>query len=143
MAVTLIGITPLRDRIIVAIYDDGDTTRMLGGKKFYTMDDTDATGKRDMHTKHIGIRDRWALVLAISDTVEKHGDIAVGDKVRLTQLEWTRGMIANIHGFDRGKVWSILETEVRVIDHEGLDDAEKLQMTRLYPDWEQWEAVTV
>ena len=38
MAQTLIGIRPLNTRILVGIYDDGDTVMMLGGKKFFLLD---------------------------------------------------------------------------------------------------------
>jgi len=102
----MIGIKPIQDKILVGIYDDGDTTIMLGGKKFFLLDDSSATQKRDIHTKHQGVRPRWAIVLAVPDSEDSYGDIKVGDKVYLDQLKWSRGVTAPVNG-DSKTVWSI------------------------------------
>ncbi len=138
MAQTLIGIRPLNTRILVGIYDDGDTVMMLGGKKFFLLDDSSATKARDIHTKHQGVRDRWGLVLAISDDEQKHGSIRPGQKVLLEQLKWSRGIPVNIDG-NRTKVWSIPSEDVLGIEDGEFTEMEQEQITRLYPNWKDWD----
>ena len=70
MAKSMIGLKPLHSRILVGIYDDGDTSMMLGGKKFYLLDDTSDAMKRSYEHRHAGIRPRYGIVLSISDHVE-------------------------------------------------------------------------
>ena len=144
MAETLVGIVPLHSRILVAIYDDGDTTMMLGGKTFYLLDDSSATKDRDIHKKHQGIRPRWAMVLATSDSVQKTQEVVPGDKVLLDQLTWSRGMIAHLNGGSTtGKVWSIPIEDVLGVTDGKFTETEQQQLTRLYPDWETWEVQDV
>lgn len=140
MAETLIGIKPLHSRILVGIYDDGDTTMQLGGKTFYLLDDSSATKERDIHTKHQGVRPRYAMVLSTSDQVQKTGEVKPGDKVLLDQLTWSRGMKANLNKKTVGKVWSIkIEDVLGVIgDDKTFTESDRQQLTRLYPDWEEW-----
>lgn len=144
MAETMVGIRPLHSRILVGIYDDGDTVMMLGGKKFYLLDDSSADKKRDIHTKHQGVRPRWAIVLAISDDVQQNDVLVkVGSKVLLDQLKWSRGVAANIHG-DRTKIWSIPVEDVLLVgEGEEFTEMERDQITRLYKGWETWTPQTV
>jgi hypothetical protein len=138
MAKTLIGIKPLHERILIGIYDDGDTTIKLGGKTFFLLDDSSATKDRDIHVKHQGVRSRWAIVLAVSDTVDEYGYISVGDKVLLDQLTWSRGIFAPIDGSSR-KVWSIPSEDVLLVGgSDNFTDTDKVQIKRLYPNWESW-----
>jgi len=134
----MIGIKPIKNRILVGIYDDGDTTIMLGGKKFFLLDDSSATKDRDINTKHQGVRPRWAIVLAIPDNEVDYGDINVGDKVYLDELKWSRGIHAPIDGKNR-KVWSIPVEDVLLVGGgTHFTDEDKLQIKRLYPNWETW-----
>ena len=134
----MIGIKPIHDKILVGIYDDGDTTIMLGGKKFFLLDDSSATQKRDIHTKHQGVRPRWAIVLAVPDSEDSYGDIKVGDKVYLDQLKWSRGVKAPVNG-DSKTVWSIPAEDVLLTgDSTNFTKEDKLQISRLYPNWESW-----
>jgi len=142
MAKSMIGIKPLGERVLVGIFDDGETTMMLGGKKFYLLgDDTDRLG-RSHEQKHPGIRPRWGMILATSDTVHRIGDVQVGDKVLMDQLKWTRGVMASINGATR-KVWSIPVEDIMGISDGGLTDIDKEQLARLYPNWETWETKVI
>lgn len=143
MAQSLIGIKPLHNRVIVGIYDDGDTNILLGGKKFYLLDDTDAGKTRDSHQKHAGIRPRWGIVLSISDTVEEHGNIKPGDKILMDQLTWSRGMNAHINGGNLGKVWSIPTEDIIGVSDTGFTETDKDQISRLYDGWESWEVCVI
>lgn len=138
MAKSLVGIKPLHHRVLVGIYDDGDTTRMLGGKKFYLLDDSSADKDRNIHVKHQGVRPRWALVLAVSDHLEASEELPLGSKVLLDQLTWTRGMTAMINGKTQGKVWSIPFEDILGIESNEPTEFEQQQIARLYPDWETW-----
>lgn len=142
MAETMIGIRPINTRILVGIYDDGETTMTLGGKKFFLLDDTSANQKRDITTKHSGIRARNGIVLAISDHVQKEGAVKVGDKVLMEHGRWTRAIKAHLNKSEEiSKIWSIPIEDVYGIDDEPYDEAELAQIAKLYPDWETWETV--
>lgn len=144
MAETLVGIKPLHSRILVGIYDDGDTVMMLGGKKFFLLDDSTANAKRDIHTKHQGVRPRWAIVLAVSDDVQQNDpSLKVGTKVLLDELKWSRGVPVNIDG-DRTRIWSIPSVDVLLVgEGEAFSEMEREQITRLYAGWESWTPKTV
>jgi co-chaperonin GroES (HSP10) len=138
MSKSLIGVTPLHNRVLVGIYDDGDTTMQLGGKTFFLLDDTNFGNDRDTHTKHPGIRPRWAMVLAVSNKVHEVGDVSVGDKVYLDKLTWSRGVNAPIDGGSH-KVWSVDVEDILVVGgSDNFSDNDKIQLTRLYPNWESW-----
>lgn len=145
MAETLIGIKPLHERILVGIYDDGETHMMLGGRKFYLLGDSMAGMERDLHSKHPGVRPRWAIVLSVSDKVQEHGDVKLGDKVLLDELKWSRGMKAPLPGETTGTVWSIPLEDVLLVGDtdESFSDIDKQQIAKLYPDWESWTAAEV
>lgn len=137
MAKTMIGIKPIHERVLVGIYDDGDKTIMLGGRRFILLDDTMLDKNRSLDKKHQGIRPRWAIVLAVSDTVQELGEIVVGNKVLLDELKWTRAIPANIHD-TRGKIWSIPAEDILGIENTGFLPEDKEQISRLYPNWETW-----
>jgi hypothetical protein len=144
MAETLVGIKPLHSRILVGIYDDGDTVMMLGGKKFFLLDDSSADKKRDIHVKHQGVRPRWAIVLAVADQVVNHGNpVKVGQKVLLDELKWSRGVPVEIDG-ERTRMWSIPVDDVLLVgEDEAFSEMEREQITRLYKHWETWESRVV
>lgn len=148
MASSLIGIRPLNNRLVVGIYDDGDSAIMLkGGFKLYTLADTDFSpllARNKTRETHVGIRARWAIVLSTSDEAEKDDGIKPGDKVYLEFGEWTRGIPIHMKDGTSARVWSI-PTD-KVLGTAGTveyTEIEKEQITRLYPDWESWEAQEV
>jgi len=132
---TLVGITPLKNKVIVGIYDNGDTHLMLGGKKFYLLDDTMLEKRTTHESKHAGIRARWAIVLGVSDT---NTDVSVGDKVLLDELKWTRGVTAHV-GDNIVKVWSIPVEDILLIDTDSFTDSDKEQIKILYEDFDNWK----
>lgn len=142
MAETLIGIKPLHHRVLVGIYDDGDTVMMLGGKKFFLLDDSSANSKRDIHVKHQGVRPRWGIVLAVSDWVIQYQLVRVGQKILMDQLTWSRAIPTDIHG-DRTKIWSIPVEDVLLIDESEFTEMDRDQITHLYAGWESWTPITV
>lgn len=142
MATSMIGIKPLHERILVGIYDDGETYLMLGGKKFWLLgDDTDRLG-RSVEQKHPGIRPRWGVVLAVPDVVQETGDVKVGQKVLLDELKWSRGVTARLHGEDT-KVWSIPFEDVMGLYDGEFTEKEIEQIEKLYPNWQSWEAAEI
>jgi len=144
MALSLIGIRPLNNRLIVGIYDDGESAIMLkGGHKLYTLSDTDfgpLLDRNKTRDKHVGIRPRWAIVLSVPDEAEKDDGIKTGDKVLLEFGEWTRGIPIRFKDGTSSRVWSI-PTD-KVLGTAGTveyTEMEKEQITRLYSGWESWE----
>lgn len=138
MALSAIEVKPIHDRIIVGIYDDGDATMMLGGRKFYLLDDTRLKDGRTANQKHTGIRPRWAIVLAVSDEVEQTGEVKPLDRVLLEFGEWTRAVPATIDG-KTTKLWSIPVTKVLGVTPSNFSDNEREQISRLYPEYEAWQ----
>ena len=142
MAKSMIGLKPLHSRILVGIYDDGDTSMMLGGKKFYLLDDTSDAMKRSYEHRHSGIRPRYGIVLSISDHVEEnYPEVTVGAKVLMEHGRWTRGMYAHVNGDEEktARVWSIPVEDVYMVMDGGFKENELEQIARLYPDWQTWE----
>jgi len=134
----MIGIKPIQNRVLVGIYDDGDTTMTLGGKTFYLLDDSSANKSRNIDTKHQGVRPRWAVVLAVPDSVVEYDNVHVGDKVYLDQLKWSRGIKAPINDETR-KVWSIPVEDILLTgDGSTFTENDLIQIKRLYPNWELW-----
>lgn len=143
MAETMIGIKPLHDRLLVGIYDSGETTMMIGGKKFYLLSDTSAGMDRNVEVKHPGIRPRWAIVLAVPDELVGQG-VSVGDKVLLDELKWSRGINAGVNEDGRGNVWSIPFEDILLVgSSDEFTDSDREQIVALYPDWEKWDTVSV
>jgi len=121
---SLIGLKPLRDKILVYIYDDGQNSVDIGdGKRLITgLVDTEFNGiyKDQVDGKHPGIRSRWAMVVGINK--DTPSDIKVGDKVFLEQMKWRRGILASRFG---QKVWDISFHDILVTDDEGFDEQER------------------
>ena len=127
MPETLIPVRPLahRKNVLVDIYDDGAQTITLGeGKKPLILLPDDTFGrdfeKASEYSRHPGIRPRWAMVVATTEHAEKLG-IAVGDKVLLDTMKWTRGVV---YGDDGRKLWSIEADDVLLVDDDGFSDSE-------------------
>ncbi len=133
-----LNVTPINGRMIVGIYDDGSVTRMLGGKEFYTISDTDVSTSMDNlevaqnHRKHRGIRPRWAVILSVPEDHDER--YSTGDIVLLEQLEWTRAMKYKdpVHG--ECKVWSIPSDKTLGMKGKAdLSDSEKMKINSMYP----------
>ncbi len=120
---SLVGLKPLRDRVLVYIYDDGENSIDIGdGKRLITgLVDTEFNGiyEDQVDGKHPGIRSRWAMVIGIND--DTPDDIKLGDKVFLEELKWRRGIYATRHG---QRVWDISFHDILVTDDEGFVDLE-------------------
>ena len=124
---SLIGLKPLRDRVLVYIYDDGQNSIDIGdGKRLITgLVDTEFNGiyKDQVDGKHPGIRARWAMVVGVNE--ETPSDIKAGDKVFLEQMKWRRGITASSHG---QRVWDISFHDILGTDDAGFDDQEKAKV---------------
>ena len=119
---SLVGLKPLQDKVLVYIYDDGNTSIDIGdGKKLITsLADTLFDSVHEViDGKHPGIRSRWAMVIGIADNTPD--DIKLGDKVFLEQMKWRRGIYATRAGH---RVWDISFHDILVIDDEGFVDEE-------------------
>jgi hypothetical protein len=124
---SLVGLKPLKERVLVCIHDDGDTSIDLGdGKRLITgLVDTDFNGiyKDQVDGKHPGIRARWAMVIGIND--DTPDDIKLGDKVLLEQMKWRRGIYATNQG---QRIWDISFHDILVTDNDGFDDEERVKI---------------
>jgi len=131
---SLIGLIPLRDRVLVYIYDDGDTSVDLGnGKRLITgLVDTEFNGvyKDQVDGKHPGIRSRWALVVGITETTPD--GFKVGDKVLLEQMKWRRG----IYVTDHQRVWDIAVDDILVVDENGFEEKELEKVEKYLADFD-------
>jgi hypothetical protein len=118
---SLIGLTPVGERVLVYIYDDGNNTIDIGGGKRLIVGLTD-THFDSLHDvvdgKHPGIRPRWAMVVGTN----KHtpDSITLGDKVLLEQMKWRRGVF--ISGSQR--VWDIAVDDIMVADDNSFTEEE-------------------
>jgi len=140
MAKSLIGIKPIKNRVLVGIYDDGAKILKLGGKDFFTHDDTMLAERNSADTKHQGIRPRWALVLAVSDDVDC---ITAGDKVLLDEMKWSRAVRVRRNNEDI-KIWSIpVEDVLLKQDEPNFDENEQRQLDNLYKSWMDFELETL
>jgi co-chaperonin GroES (HSP10) len=124
---SLIGLKPLRDRVLVYIYDDGQNSIDIGdGKRLITgLVDTEFNGiyKDQIDGKHPGIRARWAMVVGVNE--DTPSDIKAGDKVFLEQMKWRRGITASNRG---QRVWDISFHDILGTDDAGFDDQEKAKV---------------
>lgn len=133
---TIIGVRPLRERVLVDIYDDGSKPMRVGGKVFWSPAD-DRFGPDDIRhattadNRHPGIRPRWAIVVGTSPEAEAAG-IKVGQKVFLDTMKWTRGVVYD--KVTRRKVWSIAAEDILGIDEDGFDEDERLMIEDRYPE---------
>lgn len=124
MVSTLIGVRPLRDDVLVDLYDEGDTVFTIAGRRFFTPSDKDIVGSthNNLDGKHPGIRPRWGVVLATTDAAEEAG-VLVGYKVLLDTLKWTRGIMYSSE--TRRKFWRIPLEDILMVDENGLTEDEK------------------
>jgi len=135
MPETLIGIRPIKDWVLVDIYDDGEKLlRFAGGKKFWLPSDTSFdknSMKRGTDHKHSGIRSRWAMVVATNEEAESRG-IRVGDKVLCDEMKWTRGFEHSREHHNRA--WAIKAEDILLVDESGFDEDEKAKLAEKYPE---------
>ena len=140
MAKSLIGILPIKDWVLIDIYDDGESFYAIetdrGTFKLWMPPDStfgENSMKRGWDTTHPGIRGRWAMVIATTDKAEEDG-IRVGQKVFCEKLKWTRPF-----EYDKKshlKVWGISREDIILIDLEGFTEDEELELARRYSDLE-------
>lgn len=134
---SLIGIHPIKDWVLVDIYDTGSeaiSMKSSTGKtvKLWRPSDSDfgfAGMKRPYDSSHPGIRGRWARVMAVNEHSEKIG-LRCGQKVFLDQLKWTRGFVHDPQ--KKLKVWGILHTDILLVDEHGFNDWERELLTERY-----------
>lgn len=136
MAKSYIPVKPLRDRVLIGIYDDGSAPLMLGGKEFFTYDDVKLSERNNGKEKHKGIRSRWGIVLATPDNA-KDDEVVPGEKVYLEQLQWSFSIPCTVDG-EVTKIWSIPMEAILGSCGTDFTDAERNQITKLYPNWENW-----
>lgn len=118
---TLISMHAIRNDILVDIYDDGEeSVELAPGRKFILLNDTQFARDRDGSETHVGIRPRWARVLATSDYAESTG-IHVGMKVLCDTMKWFRGVQ---YSEDGQKLWRIPADDIIGIDEDGFTDDE-------------------
>ena len=118
---SLVGWKPVRDRVLVYIYDDGNTTIDIGGGKRLITSLTD-THFDSIHnvtdTSHPGLRARWAMVIGINEHTPE--GIKLGDKVLLEQMKWRRGVYVT----NTQRIWDIATDDVLVRDDDSFTDEE-------------------
>lgn len=120
-----INLEPMKNGVLVNIYDDGGKSIQLAGgvDLIVHSDDRFGAGTIGSNSKetHRGLRPRWAKVLAVSPECEQFG-IKVGDKVLLEQLRWSRTICVDPNTGD--KVWRISVDDVIAVDDEGFTESE-------------------
>ena len=118
---SLVGWKPVRDRVLVYIYDDGNNSIDIGGgKRLITgLTDTNFDSLHDVTDgKHPGIRARWAMIVGINEYTPE--GIKLGDKVLLEQMKWRRGVYATTNQ----RIWDIAADDVLVVDDDSFTDEE-------------------
>lgn len=118
---------PVADNILVLIYDDGQDTVAMGGKKFILLDDTsfDNLRSKTIDEKHPGIRPRWAMVVSTSPKAQNDFGLQVGDKVLCDSLKWSRGVRVDNEG---RRVWRIPPEDILGKDDEGFEEDELVKI---------------
>jgi hypothetical protein len=133
MPESIIGIRPIKDWVLVDIYDDGERlTRFAGGKKFWLPSDDKFDHhaiKRGTDHKHSGIRPRWAMVVAVGEHAEQRG-IAVGQKVLCDEMKWTRGFQNTV---TNARAWAIKTEDILLVDEDGFDEDDLEKLAPRYP----------
>lgn len=133
MPESLIGIRPIKDWVLVDIYDDGQKLiRVKGGGKIWLPPDDSFEKhslKRTHEQRHPGIRARWAMVLAVNEEGESRG-IKVGQKVLCDELKWTRGFEHDQKS--HAKAWAIKAEDILMVDDDGFDEDEMEMITSKY-----------
>jgi len=139
---SLVGLKPVRDRVLVCIYDDGDNSVDLGnGKRLITgLADTEFNGiyKDQVDGKHPGIRDRWAMVIGINEYTPE--GIKLKDKVLLEKMKWRRGIMATNGG---QRVWDIAADDILVVDDDSYNEEEAAKVTKYLDGFEIQMAATL
>ena len=138
---SLVGLKPLHDRVLVFIYDDGDTSIDLGdGKRLIIgINDTNFDSLHDVtEGRHPGIRPRWAMVIGINETTPDF--IKVGDKVYLDQMKWRRGIPATNDGH---RVWDIAAEDILVVDEGGFNDEESAKIEKYLEGFDEQMVATL
>lgn len=128
---SLIPIYPIRDDVLVVIYDDGSHQIDIGGgKKIQLLVDTEFSDPRrnTVDQRHPGLRARWAYVVALSEYAKDTIGLKLGDKVLCDQLKWSRGCPVDNSG---RRFWRIPADDILAIDDDGLDEDEAEKMR----DW--------
>lgn len=118
---SLVGWKPVRDRVLVYIYDDGNTTLDIGGGKrlITSLTDTNFDSIHDVtDTRHPGLRARWAMVIGVNEKTPE--GIKLGDKVLLEQMKWRRGVYVT----NTQRIWDIAADDVLVVDDDSFTDEE-------------------
>lgn len=138
---SLVGLKPLNDRVLVFIYDDGDTSLDIGdGKRLITsLRDTEFDSLHDVTDgKHPGIRSRWAMVIGVNDETPK--EIKLRDKVLLEQMKWRRGITATNAG---QRVWDIAFDDILVVDDSGFTEDEKSKVDKYLEGFDEQMGATL
>lgn len=122
MSSTLIGVRPLKDQVLVEIYDRGGQTIDLGnGKQILTLVDDSFENYRQPDLKHSGIRPRWATVIALSEEAEQDG-LRLGDDVLCDTMKWSRGIGYQRDGFGSYmRFWRIGSEDILVVNQDDRD----------------------
>ena len=124
---SIVGLKPVGDRILVYIYDDGETTVDLGDGVHLVTSINDTmldSAHNNIDGKHPGARGRWALVVGVNEHTPD--SIKVGAKVFLDEMKWSRGFMAGPTG---ERCWNIPYEDVLLVDEAGFigdHDAEPL-----------------
>lgn len=138
MAQSIINLEPRGDKVIVAIYDDGQEVIKIGDKEFYTLDDKYLSKRNTGEEKHRGARGRFGLVLAVSDDAEKIG-IFPRNVVFMEPMEWGRPVKLAVNGND----WSLWPIPCKgislVADEDELTEWDRERINKICPGWEKCE----
>ena len=87
---TQIGVRPMKNKILIDIYDTGEETISVGGKPFFLLGDNNVKSHHNtVDGKHPGIRPRWARVLAVSKEAHQDG-VQLGDHVLCATMSWSK-----------------------------------------------------
>jgi hypothetical protein len=130
---SLIGWKPVRDRVLVYIYDDGDTSIDIGGGKrlIISLVDTHVDSVHNViDGKHPGVRDRWAIVVGINKHTPE--GIKLGDKVLLEQMKWRRGVYVT----GNRRIWDIAVDDVLVVDDDSFTSEEVEKVAAYLADFD-------
>ena len=122
---TVVGLHPIGERVLVFIYDDGESSIDIGdGKRLITsIRDTEFESVHNtMDNKHPGIRGRWAAVVGTNDSTPTEFD--VGTKVFCDEMKWSRGFMAGSTG---ERVWNIPWKDILLIDKDGFSELETIR----------------
>jgi hypothetical protein len=115
--VSVFSVRPIHDFVFIDIIDRNVTTKDLGGGKVIHLlsDDTFGTGPHDsMHSRHPGIRPRWARVIAVGPEAED--DVEVGDLILCDTLKWGHGIPLGRDQLRQVQFWRINVKDILLVD---------------------------